>query len=96
MKGENNHRAMLDRNHSTETKTKISIANKGKLLNIPRTEESNAKSSATQGTTIYLYKEDRVTLVNNLSSAVRTALAGGFIFNNVCARDPCSSAVLKF
>lgn len=73
MKGDNYHQRMLGRNHSIETKTKISIANKGKLLNIPRTEETKAKSSATQGTAIYIYLEDRVILINKLPLAVKAA-----------------------
>lgn len=73
IKGDNHHRGMLGRNHSIETKTKISIANKGKLLNIPRTEETKAKSSATQETAIYIYLEDRVTLINKLPLAVKAA-----------------------
>lgn len=52
MKGENDPRGMLDHTHSPEAKAKISEANKGKLLNIPRTKEAKAKMSKVLGVTI--------------------------------------------
>jgi len=67
--GENNPRGMLNKTHSTETKALLSKINKGKSFS----SETKAKLSEIQGTTIYVYSPDKITLINSLSSARKAA-----------------------